>query len=44
MWAVVDATIIESSARPRRVITIEKDREETGMPYEIEESKDKDAR
>jgi len=28
----------------RRVITIEKDREETGMPYEIEESKDKDAR
>ena len=40
--AVVDATIIESSARPRRVINIEKDREETQTLFEIQESKDKD--
>jgi IS5 family transposase len=42
--AVVDATIIESSARPRRVINIEKDREETQTQFEIQESKDKDAK
>lgn len=42
--AVVDATIIESAARPRRVINIEKDREETETSFEIEESKDKDAK
>jgi IS5 family transposase len=42
--AVVDATIIESSARPRRVINIEKDREETQTLFDIQESKDKDAK
>ena len=42
--AVVDATIIESSARPRRVINIENDREETQTQFEIQESKDKDAK
>jgi transposase, IS5 family len=42
--AVVDATIIESSARPRRVIHIENDREETETQVEIQESKDKDAK
>lgn len=41
--AVVDATIIESSARPRKTINIENDREETGKKPEIEESKDPDA-
>lgn len=42
--AVVDATIIESAARPRKTISIEEDREETGKPVEIEESKDPDAK
>jgi transposase, IS5 family len=42
--AVADATIIESSVRPRRIINIENDREETETVVEIEESKDKDAR
>lgn len=42
--AVVDATIIESSARPKRVINIENDREEKETGFEIQESKDKDAR
>lgn len=41
--AVVDATIIESSARPRKTINIESDREESGKPLEIEESKDPNA-
>lgn len=41
--AVVDATIIESSARPRKTINIENDREETGKQLEIEESKDPNA-
>ena len=42
--AVIDATIIESSARPRKTINIETDREETGKQVEIEESKDPDAK
>lgn len=42
--AVIDATIIESAARPRRTIKIEKDREESGEKIEIEESKDPDAK
>ncbi|MCK5176729.1 MAG: IS5 family transposase, partial [Candidatus Aenigmarchaeota archaeon] len=42
--AVVDATIIESAARPKRTITIENDREESGIEIQIEESKDPDAR
>lgn len=42
--AVIDATIVESAARPRRVINIERDREETESGVSVEESKDKDAR
>lgn len=44
--AVIDATIIESSARPRKMITIENDREESGKEPEldVQESADKDAR
>lgn len=42
--AVLDATIIESSARPSKTINIETDREETEIPINIEESKDSDAR
>jgi transposase, IS5 family len=42
--AVIDATLIESSARPRRIINIEKDREETGDKIGIQESSDPDAR
>jgi len=42
--AVVDATIIESAARPRKTINIEEDREESGDKVEIEESKDPDAK
>ena len=44
--AVIDATIIESSARPRKMITIENDREESGKEPEldIQESADQDAR
>jgi len=43
--AVIDATIIESSARPRRIVTIETDREESGeVSVELQESADKDAR
>lgn len=42
--AVVDATLIESAARPRKTINIEEDREETGTSQEIEESKDPDAK
>ncbi len=42
--AVIDATIIESSARPRKTINIETDREETENTVEIEESKDPDAK
>ena len=46
--ALLDATIIESAARPRRTIQIIEDREEENDPqtcaYEIEESVDPDAR
>jgi IS5 family transposase len=42
--AVIDATLIESSARSRRIINIEKDREETGDKIDIQESSDPDAR
>lgn len=46
--ALLDATIIESAARPRRTIQITEDREEENGPqtcaYEIEESVDPDAR
>jgi len=42
--AVIDATIIESAARPRRVLCMEEDREETESAVHIEESVDKDAR
>jgi len=42
--AVVDATIIESAARPRKTVNIEEDREENSLKIEIEESKDPDAR
>jgi len=44
--AVIDATIIESSARPRKMITIEDDRKESGKEPEldIQESADRDAR
>ena len=44
--AVIDATIIESSARPRKMITRENDREESGkeLDLDIQESVDKDAR
>jgi IS5 family transposase len=43
--AVIDATIIESSARPRRVITIETDRKESGnVDVDVKESADKDGR
>jgi transposase, IS5 family len=42
--AVVDATIIESAARPRKTLNIENDREESGEPLAIEESKDPDAK
>ena len=41
---VLDATIITSSARPRKTVNIETDREETTEKIDIEESKDKDAR
>lgn len=41
--AVIDATIIESAARPNKTINIENDREETGNKPEIEESKDPNA-
>jgi IS5 family transposase len=41
--AVIDATIIESAARPRKTLNIENDREETGTSVEIEESKDPNA-
>jgi IS5 family transposase len=41
--AVIDATIIESAARPNKTINIENDREETGKKPEIEESKDPNA-
>ncbi|KPJ67134.1 MAG: hypothetical protein AMJ43_05635 [Coxiella sp. DG_40] len=44
--AIVDATIIESAARPRRMINIFKDREEEDaeQSYEISESVDPDAK
>jgi transposase, IS5 family len=42
--AVIDATVIESAARPRKTINIENDREETGTTVDIEESKDPDAK
>jgi IS5 family transposase len=42
--AVIDATIIESAARPRKTVVIENDREETGAEAKIEESKDPDAK
>lgn len=44
--AVLDATIIESAARPKRQIEIQEDRkEETEIPsYELVESKDPDSR
>jgi len=42
--AVIDATLIESSARPKRIIEVEKDREETGERIDIRESSDPDAR
>lgn len=42
--AVIDATLIESSARPRKTLNLENDREETGEKLDIEESKDPDAR
>jgi len=42
--AVIDASIIESAARPRKVVNIENDREETGNKVKIEESKDPDAK
>ena len=46
--AVVDATVIESAARPRRVYEIEEDRKESEEPKETfvrkVESKDQDAR
>ena len=46
--AVVDATIIESSARPKRVYEVEEDREESEEPKKTcvrkVESKDPDAR
>ena len=44
--AVIDATIIASSARPRRMSTIEHDRHESGaeVDVDIRESADRDAR
>lgn len=47
--AIVDATLIESSSRPRRTIFIENDREESlekndNANFKVEESKDPDAR
>jgi len=42
--AILDATIIESASRPKRIINIENDREEKGTEITIEESKDPDAR
>lgn len=41
--AVIDTTIIESASRPRKTINIENDREESGKPVEVEESKDPNA-
>lgn len=42
--AVIDASIIESAARPRKVVNIENDREESGDNVQVEESKDPDAK
>ncbi len=44
--AVLDATVIESSARPKRQIEIQEDRKEKteNISYEIVESKDSDSR
>lgn len=45
--AVIDATIIESAARPRRTIEIDQmpeDREEAGTTYKYHDSADNDAR
>jgi transposase, IS5 family len=44
--AVIDATIIASSARPRRVTTIEMDREEESgkLSVDVQESADRDGR
>ena len=45
--AVIDATVIESACRPRKILTdIPKDREEPAEPvsYQFEDSRDHDAR
>lgn len=45
--AIIDATIIESRARPRRTLKISEDREEKegdGINYDVSESCDEDAR
>lgn len=42
--AIIDATIIESSARPQKQIEIQEDRKEKASSHKIVESKDPDAR
>lgn len=42
--AIIDATIVESSARPRKIINIENDRNEETKELNISESVDPDAR
>lgn len=42
--AIIDATIVESSARPKKIINIENDRNEETKELSISESADSDAR
>ena len=39
---MIDATIVKSAARPRKVVNIENDRQESDKEVTVEESKDKD--